>query len=268
MKAAIRAGLAWSGVFTNRKKNQELWHSSITITPFLVADTTYFVGVFRELEQLDRGFYLNEERIRSIQGSLLKVLAISCEIRDPGIESHLCRVQQLTEKLVARYNERHDFSMSIEDMDHISHSSILHDIGKSAIPEGILYKPGPLADYERKIIEMHTLIGVDIVDKTYAEFNDKLFESETVTSKNIILYHHERWDGTGYPHQLKGEDIPLESRIVSVVDVFDALTTKRPYKEKWSIERALAYLKEQRGKQFDPEVVDAFLSLYEDGDMG
>ncbi|GAB6989262.1 HD domain-containing phosphohydrolase [Paenibacillus pini] len=265
MKAALNAGSSWSGVFTNRKKNKDLWHSSITITPFIVEETAYFVGVFRELEQLERGFYLDDQRIGRIQKSLLKVLAISCEIRDPSIESHLSRVQNLTEQLVVRHNERNLLNLSVKALSLIAHSSILHDIGKSAIPEGILYKPGPLADYERKIIEMHTLIGVDIVIKIYAELDDELFESELSTAKNIILHHHERWDGTGYPHQLQGMDIPLEARIVSVVDVFDALTTKRPYKEKWSMELAIQYITEQKGKHFDADIVDSFLSLYEDG---
>nr|WP_246628222.1 HD domain-containing phosphohydrolase [Paenibacillus oenotherae] len=192
-------------------------------------------------------------------------MAISCEIRDPGIESHLLRVQDLTGKLVARHHARLGIGMSDEEMNRIAYSSILHDIGKSSIPEGILYKPGPLAHYERTIIEMHTLIGVDIVDKIYSELDDELFESELSVAKNIILHHHERWDGTGYPHRLQGQGIPLEARIVSVVDVFDALTSKRAYKEKWSVERSIQYLVEQRGKQFDWDIVDSFVTLFEDG---
>ncbi|CAH1221823.1 3'3'-cGAMP-specific phosphodiesterase 2 [Paenibacillus plantiphilus] len=265
MKEAIHSGRPWSGVFTNYKQNQELWHSSITITPFDIDGELYFVGMFRELEQLASGYYLDDGRVRQIQGSLLKVLAISCEIRDPGIESHLLRVRQLTEKLVLMHNDRLGLGMVREAMSRIAHASILHDIGKSSIPEGILYKPGPLAHYERTIIEMHTLIGVDILDKIYAELNDELFESELSTAKNIILHHHEKWDGTGYPHGLQGSDIPLEARIVSVVDVFDALTSKRPYKEKWSVERSIQYLIDQRGQQFDSDIVDSFVALFEDG---
>ncbi|AJY73706.1 HD domain-containing phosphohydrolase [Paenibacillus beijingensis] len=267
MKKALRSGSPWSGVFTNRRQTKQLWHSSITITPFTVEGATYFIGVFRELEQLDRGYYLDEYRVGRIQESLLKVLAISCEIRDPGIESHLLRVQQMTEMLVVRHNERLDLRLPPQNLSLITHSSILHDIGKSSIPEGILYKPGPLADYERTIIEMHTLIGVDIVDKIYAELDDELFENELSTAKNIILYHHERWDGLGYPHRLQGPRIPLEARIVSVVDVFDALTTKRPYKEKWDVKTAVQYLQEHKNKQFDPDIVDSFVSLYEDGTL-
>lgn len=261
MKQALSQGLSWSGVFTNRRKDSSIWHSSITITPLPVGGELYYIGIFRELEKLKSGFYLPEERIGSIQSSMLKVLAISCEIRDPGIEQHLVRVRDLTERLTHFHNDRLWLGWSEELVNRISHSSILHDIGKSGIPEGILYKPGPLAYYERQIVEMHTQIGVDIIDKIYAELNDDLFNQELEMSKNIILHHHEKWDGTGYPHRLTGEDIPIEARIVSVVDVFDALTSIRPYKEKWSEQRALEYIREQRGHHFDPELVDSFLAL-------
>jgi putative two-component system response regulator len=263
MKNAIHAGKPWSGVFTNRKRDGDLWHSSITITPIVVEMDDYFVGVFRELEQLESGHYIAEERISSLQSSMLKVLAISCEIRDPGIELHLVRVRELTASLAAHHNERLQLHWSSEMIDRISHASILHDIGKSGIPEGILYKPGALAYYERQIVEMHTLIGRDIIDKIYNEFQDELLANELETGKNIILYHHEKWDGSGYPHQLAGEDIPIEARIVSIVDVFDALTSTRPYKEKWSVERALQLIREERGRHFDPSLVDSFLALIE-----
>jgi len=267
MYAALNENKTWSGIFTNRKRDGSLWHSSITISPFLIEGITYYVGIFRELEQLDRGYYLNEDRVMSIQGSLLKALAISCEIRDPGIEPHLIRVQQLTSRLTEWHNERLGLELPAQTISRIAHSSILHDIGKSAIPEGILYKPGRLADYERTIIEMHTVIGVDIIDKIYAELDDEIFESELSTAKNIILYHHEKWDGTGYPRKLREEEIPLEARIVSVVDVYDALTSKRPYKEKWPEAEAVRYLIDNKGKHFDPELVDSFVTLYEAGEL-
>ena len=265
MYEALAANEPWSGVFTNRRRTGEMWHSSITITPYYVEDKLYYVGVFRILEELERGEYLDEQRVDNLKGSLLKALAISCEIRDPGIENHLIRVQSLCDLLVHRYAEMYDIQAPSSYISQVINGSILHDIGKSAIPEGILYKPGSLAPYERKIIEMHPQIGVDILDKINGELDDDLLANEFVVSKNIILHHHERWDGTGYPYKLKENDIPLEARIVSVVDVYDALTTKRPYKEKWAQKSAIEWLIEQKGKQFDPEVVDAFVSLYEEG---
>jgi len=261
MKHHIHNGLPWSGVFTNRKKNKNLWHSSITITPYHIEGTIYFVGVFRELEQLNSGFYLPEERVSYIQGSILRVLAISCEIRDPGIEQHLLRVKELTEELTAYHNNRLELQWNPDTINQISNSSILHDIGKSAIPEGILYKPGKLAPYERQIVEMHTQIGCDIIDKIYADFNDELFATELEIAKNIIKHHHEKWDGTGYPQRLARENIPVEARIVSVVDVYDALTSARPYKEKWPIEKALDYIRMEKGKHFDTDIADSFLEM-------
>jgi putative two-component system response regulator len=146
-------------------------------------------------------------------------------------------------------------------MNHIVHSSILHDIGKAEIPEGILYKPGPLSPYERKIIEMHPLMGSDILNKISREINNDVISSLEVAD-HIILHHHEKWDGTGYPHRLKGEEIPLEARIVAIVDVFDALTSRRPYKDSWSVERALSFINEQKGKHFDPSIVLSFLCCF------
>ncbi|MGE6517558.1 HD-GYP domain-containing protein [Lysinibacillus sphaericus] len=194
------------------------------------------------------------------QKDLFKVLAISSEIRDIGIVEHLLRVQKLTEKLVLALNEERKNSLPVEYIDKIIYYSILHDIGKSGIPESVLYKPGPLTFYERKIIEMHPLIGIEVLHKISDVMNYNLFENMEIAS-NIIKYHHEKWDGTGYPEGLKGEAIPLEARIIAIVDVYDALVSKRSYKESWSKEEALTYLKEQKGIHFEPSLVDAFIKV-------
>ncbi|GAA3399567.1 HD domain-containing phosphohydrolase [Paenibacillus hodogayensis] len=262
MYDALERGESWSGIFINKKRNGKLWHSSISINPYRIDDQNYYVGIFRELEHLEEGVYIGEERRSSIQGVLLKVLAISCEIRDPAIEDHLLRVQRYTESLINRHNERQSLSRSEDYVQSVIHSSILHDIGKSGIPEGILYKPGPLTGYERLIVEMHPLIGVDILEKIDRELSDSFFKTRLSVARNIILHHHEKWDGSGYPSKLAGTDIPLEARIVSVVDVFDALTSRRPYKDTWTKEQAIAYLLQNRGIAFDPDVVDSFVSVH------
>ncbi|MGG2199584.1 MULTISPECIES: HD domain-containing phosphohydrolase [Paenibacillus] len=261
MYEALHKKESWAGIFINKKKSGELWHSSISITPFLIEGEWFYVGLFRELEDLREGIYIAEERRSSFQAALLKVLAISCEIRDPAIEEHLTRVQQLTERLITTHNERLNLKLKDEYVRSVSHSSIMHDIGKSGVPEGILYKPGQLTSYERLIIEMHPLIGVDILEKINAELDDEFFKDEFDVARNIILHHHEKWDGSGYPHRLKGADIPLEARIVSVVDVYDALTSRRPYKEIWGEERTLEFLLDHRGSFFDPDIIDSFLLI-------
>ena len=262
LKEALSKNEPWSGVFINRKKTKEIWHSSITITPFQTNNETLFVGVFRELEQLKQGLYLSENKKAEVERELLKMLAISCEIRDPDTESHLHRVQKLTKQLLIIYNERSNQQLSLRFIENVFHSSILHDIGKAGIPETILYKPGPLTSYERKIIEMHPLIGVDTLNKTFNSINSPVILKHKDVARNIILHHHEKWDGTGYPHKLQGEQIPLEARIVAVVDVFDALTSRRPYKEAWEQEKALSFIHEQKGIHFDPNISEAFLSLF------
>ncbi|MDM5334942.1 HD domain-containing phosphohydrolase [Ureibacillus composti] len=261
MKTSLKQLIPWSGIFINRKKSGELWHSSITITPFQIGEELFFIGIFRALEQLEEGLYLPENKKIEVQRELLKVLAISCEIRDPGTEEHLIRVQELTEVLIKAHNKKNNLQLEQNYINNVIHSSILHDIGKAGMPEGILYKPGVLTSYERKIIEMHPLIGADILNKMSKEINYDFIKSMEV-AENIILYHHEKWDGTGYPFNLKGEKIPLEARIVSIVDVFDALTTRRPYKDSWSKEKALSFIDENKGKHFDPSIAETFISMF------
>ncbi|MFJ7747492.1 HD-GYP domain-containing protein [Peribacillus sp. NPDC097295] len=213
------------------------------------------------MEQLQQGVYIPEVKKVEVQRDLLRVLAFSCEIRDPDIEDHLLRVQQLTERLVQAHNTKNQLGIKPKFIYDIIHSSILHDIGKASVPEGILYKPGALTTYERKIIEMHPMMGVDILNRISGGFNYEFIESLAV-AENIIRYHHEKWDGTGYPDSLQGDEIPFEARVVAIVDVFDALTSRRPYKEQWKIQDALTFILEQKGKHFDPLLVETFIQLF------
>lgn len=132
----------------------------------------------------------------------------------------------------------------------------MHDIGKIGIPDKILLKEGKLTKEEWEIMKSHTLIGADIL-------GDSDFEL-IKGARECALSHHEKWDGTGYPFGLKGDEIPLYGRIAAISDVFDALTSDRPYKKAWIVDDAITHLKEQRGKQFDPELLDLFLEIIPD----
>ncbi|TVY10329.1 HD domain-containing protein [Paenibacillus cremeus] len=261
MKMTLAQNAPWSGIFTNRTRHHELWHASITITPITMDNKLYYVGIFRNLNQLSDGSYISETRKAKIQNELLRTLAISCEVRDPAIEGHLVRVQQMTEKLARRLMELTPHALSEEYIRHLVNASILHDIGKSGIPESILYKPGGLTSYERVIIEMHPSIGVDILNKMISGLDDDLIHQEFILARNIIQSHHEKWDGTGYPNQLAGDDIPLEAQIVSLVDVYDALTSRRAYKDAWPHDQALDYIQSERGLSFNPLLTDAFATI-------
>ena len=129
----------------------------------------------------------------------------------------------------------------------------MHDVGKIGIPDHILLKPGKLDQDEWEVMKQHTVIGAQILQGSDAEYIQ--------VAEVIALAHHEKWDGTGYPKGLKGADIPLSGRIVAVADVFDALTSERPYKKALSLEESLGIIKGGRGSHFDPDVVDAFLAI-------
>jgi HD-GYP domain-containing protein (c-di-GMP phosphodiesterase class II) len=133
---------------------------------------------------------------------------------------------------------------------------MLHDIGKIGIPDAILNKPTKLEDNEWEVMKQHTIIGYKILSTV----DNPLFKM----ASNIALYHHENWDGSGYPKGLKGEEIPLEARIVALVDVYDALSTDRVYRKAWSEEKVLKYIKELNGKKFDPNIVEIFLNNYDE----
>jgi putative two-component system response regulator len=135
-------------------------------------------------------------------------------------------------------------------------SSPMHDVGKIGIPDRILHKPGMLDPQERKTMEAHAVIGAHILKDSAIPVVHQ--------AAVVALTHHEKFDGTGYPRGLKGEEIPLEGRIVALADVFDALSSRRCYKEPWPLEKVVAFLQEQKGSHFDPRLVDAFLECMDE----
>lgn len=191
-----------------------------------------------EREQRLRGEVTVRER------ETLEVMGRATEYKDPETSRHIVRVG-IYASLVAR-----ELGESEETQDLLRNAAPLHDIGKLGIPDSILLKPGPLTGEEYERMEEHTLIAHGILSNT----RSKYLQAGAV----IALSHHEHWDGSGYPHGLAGDEIPLFGRIVGMVDVFDALISRRPYKEPWQLEAAIAEVKALSGIRFDPKIVQAF----------
>lgn len=185
------------------------------------------------------------EEVRLSRNEMIYRLASAAENRDTDTGMHLKRIYEYS-KLLAK-----NCKISEGYCEIISLGGILHDVGKIGIPDSILLKPAKLTPEEYEIIKKHTTIGAKILENG----NSKLM----LTAYEIALYHHERYDGTGYPEGRKGEKIPLSARITAIVDVFDALSSKRPYKEPWDIKQIIRYFNEEKGKMFDPQIVNCFL---------
>lgn len=170
------------------------------------------------------------------------------DMRDHVTDEHAHRVTHLTVELAGR------MGIAADELGHVRRGALMHDIGKMAIPDAILQKPGPLTDEEMEVMRTHPLKAYQI-----------LSHIEYLAPAMAIPYcHHEKWDGTGYPRGLKGDEIPLVAQIFAIVDVFDALTSDRPYRKAWSRSAALEYIREQSGKQFRPDVVTEFFRLLDD----
>ncbi|MFO7942691.1 MAG: GAF domain-containing protein [Anaerolineales bacterium] len=196
--------------------------------------------LFEELQQ-------SNMEITQAYDTTLEGWAKALELRDHDTEGHSRRVTDLTIKLANM------LGVPKKELPHIRRGALLHDIGKMAIPDEILRKKDSLSDKEWEIIKKHPLYAKEMLESVqYLE-----------EALDIPLYHHERWDGSGYPYGWKGKEIPLPARIFAVVDVWDALTSDRPYRPAWSEKRALDHIKKQSGKHFDPQVVNAFLNLNE-----
>lgn len=197
-------------------------------------------------ETLEQKVRERTHQLEEAQLEILQRLALAAEYRDDCTGQHTQRVGELAALLAS------SIGLSVEHVELIRRASPLHDVGKIGIPDGILLKPSRLTPEEYVHIKTHTDIGRIILSGSKFPILQ--------TAERIALYHHERWDGGGYYH-LKGADIPIEARIVSVVDVFDVITHARPYKEASSADVAIAAIREEREKQFDPALVDAFCQL-------
>jgi HD-GYP domain-containing protein (c-di-GMP phosphodiesterase class II) len=212
-------------------------------------------------ELLNDSILAGTKTLQRTQGAAIRTLARLAEYRDPETGFHLQRICEYSRLLATQVYERAPYSFRItrEYGDDISMSSMLHDIGKVSIPDSILLKPDRLDPGEWETMKKHTIFGWEVLHKADRELGEQSFLTLAAT---IALSHHEKYDGTGYPYGSAGEQIPLSARISALADVYDALTSARPYKEAWSHERAMEEIVGQARSHFDPVLVEIFQSVH------
>ena len=185
------------------------------------------------------------EKLRGAYSATIEGWGKTLELRDRETEGHSLRVTDLTVELAKAYGIAED------KMDYIRWGAILHDIGKMGIPDSILQKADNLNDTEWKVMKNHPQLAYDFLKEI--DFLKPALD--------IPTNHHEKWNGTGYPQGLKGEEIPIAARLFAIVDVWDALRSDRPYRKAWSAQKAIDYIQDQSGTHFDPDIVDVFIKL-------
>ena len=220
------------------------------VVPF-TAENEMFVSFFANIASAAI------EKAKMTREMILRMIKMA-ELRDPKeTGSHVQRVSSYSVEVYQKWAKNHDISDEEirKKSDVLRIAAMLHDVGKIGIPDVILKKPARLDEEEYEIMKTHTNLGGDLFINLFNEVDEM--------SRDVAVCHHERWDGKGYPKGLAGEDIPLAGRIVAIADVYDALMSKRVYKSAWSEDDVLKYLREQAGTQFDPELIEVFISVYD-----
>jgi len=255
-----------SGVVGNQVINKNGGVNYTEIVASLMRDKdgmpTGFRGVARDVTErikAEKERRELENKLHYARTATILGLAKLAEYRDKGTGAHLERIREYA-KIIARemagLSDYRDY-ITEKYIEDIYQSSILHDIGKVGIQDSVLLKPGKLNSEEFDIIKRHTTLGGDALAEIESQIEGRSF---LILGKEIAYYHHEKWDGTGYPDGRKGEDIPLSARMVAIADVYDALTTKRFYKEAFTHEKSREIIVDLKGSHFDPDVVEAFLA--------
>lgn len=201
-------------------------------------------------EELERLVQARTAQIREREMELIYRISRAAEFRDPETGAHIQRMAHYS-RVIAQ-----GLQLSPEQQRLVLEAAPMHDVGKIGIPDYILLKPGKLTSEEFAVMQKHSLIGYELLMDSSSEIMQ--------AGAQVALAHHEKFDGTGYPNGLQGEAIPLFGRIAAVADVFDALTSERPYKKAWPLEDARRFLEEGRGTHFDPKCIDAFLAAWEE----
>ena len=257
---ALRMAQDFSAVYARERRLAEDFKAKVSELQLLERQAT------RYAEDLATMLRSERERRRELERSLEAEQATTAEVRLTGLQgvSHIVVAVSLKDettashlKRVRRYVEAIATTLGLapQVVEEYGYSSVLHDIGKIHTPDDILGSPRELSNEQYDVIKQHCIDGEAMLGE--AQF--------FATGRAVARHHHERWDGAGYPDGLHGEAIPLAARIVSVADVFDALTSKLPYKDAWSFDRGIAAIEAGAGDQFDPGVVAAFRRLYDEG---
>lgn len=221
--------------------------SLVKVKAYHDSQRNYQKDLEAEVAQKTEQIRKNLEKLKEASLNTIMRLARAAEYKDEDTGAHILRMSSYA-SAIARYLNTGD-----NPAQWLLYAAPMHDIGKIGIPDRILLKPGKLSPEEWEIMKKHTIIGGHILEGARTGY-EKL-------AQIIALTHHEKWDGSGYPKGLKGKEIPLVGRITAIADVFDALTSKRPYKEAFSVDKSFAIIREGLGSHFDPQVVEAFFSV-------
>jgi putative two-component system response regulator len=221
------------------------------VSPAIVlARVRTHLALYDQNRELARQVYDRTAELLNTRQQIIRRLGRAAEFRDNETGNHIIRMSHFCRLIAAAAG------LGEKSVEMLYNASPMHDLGKIGIPDHILLKQGKLDDNEWAIMRRHPEIGADII----GQHSDELLQ----TARMIALCHHEKWDGSGYPAGLKGEEIPLMARIVALADVFDALTTVRPYKRAWSVEEAVSFIESQAGSHFDPALIEPFQRVLPD----
>ena len=238
----IESGETWKGNLKNLSKNGDTYYSLATIVPIKNKDggIIEYIGIRKDITEV---VTLHTE-IEETQRELIYKLGEIGESRSKETGNHVKRVAEYSKLLALLYG------LSKEEAELLKYASPMHDIGKIGIPDSILNKPGKLTIEEFEVMKTHSSIGYEMLKGSHRP----ILQTSAIVSNE----HHEKWDGSGYPRGLKGDDIHIYGRITAIADVFDALASERPYKKSWELEKILNLFKEQKGKHFDPKLIELF----------
>lgn len=215
--------------------------------PIVLARVKTHLALSQQHRALSDEVKARTQELEQSRKELIRRLGLAAEYKDNETGLHVQRMAEYA-RLIAL-----EMGFNEQDAETLAAAAPMHDIGKLGIPDEILCKPGKLTPEEYQVIQQHPEIGARILGAPDSEL--------LVIAQQVALYHHEKWDGSGYPHGLKGAEIPLVARIAAAADVFDALVSVRPYKKPWPLERVLSLFEEEKGRHFDPQVIDAFMNV-------